>query len=190
VAIGGSTGAPAVISQILTALPGDLRAPVLIVQHMARGFCTGFVEWLDGKTALRVKIAEAGERALPGCAYVAPDDRHLGIDAGGRLILQDGEPQDGFRPSISALFRSIAASRRHRAIGVILTGMGRDGVAGMLELKRAGGLTIAQDEQSCVVFGMPREAIRHEAADHVLMPSDIVAMIRATVLSKPQPSHV
>ena len=177
IAIGGSTGAPAVIGEFLAAMPADLRAPVLVVQHMARGFSAGFVQWLNAKTSLNVKLAVNHERLSPASVYIAPDDRHLGIDTQRRIVLGVSEPENGFRPSISYLFHSVAAVAGSKAIAIILTGMGRDGVSGLKAIRDAGGMTFAQDESSCVVFGMPQEAIRQGAAEHVLNPRDIAQTV-------------
>jgi two-component system chemotaxis response regulator CheB len=179
VAIVGSTGAPGVIADILTSIGPNPRAAVLIVQHMADGFVEGFALWLTARTGIPVAIATNGISAEPGHAYLAPDGLHLGIDAGGVLRLSADEPDDGFRPSGTHLFRAVARAFGPKALGIILTGMGQDGVAGLLELRRAGGITAAQNEESCVVFGMPHEAIDAGAAVHVLAPDELGALIRA-----------
>jgi two-component system, chemotaxis family, protein-glutamate methylesterase/glutaminase len=177
IGIAGSTGAPGIISDILAGLAERVCAPVLIVQHMADGFVEGFAAWLTARTGMSVTVAQDGQLAEPGCAYIAPDGLQMGIAAGGRIVLSSDPDDEGFRPSGTFLLRSIARTFGARAIGIVLTGMGRDGVSGLLELRGAGGITIAQDEQSCVVFGMPREAVRQGAAAHVLAPPEIVAFI-------------
>jgi len=178
-AIGVSTGGPNVLAEILGSLPADLGFPVFVVQHMALGFMDGFVRWLAKKTVLKVKVAEVNEWVRRGTIYIAPDDAHLLVEPGGRISLSGDAAEDGFRPSASRLFRSVAASYGGSAMGVILTGMGHDGASGLLALRRAGGLTVAQDEASCVVFGMPGEAIRLGAAEQILPPPGIADLIRS-----------
>jgi two-component system chemotaxis response regulator CheB len=173
VAIGASAGGPPVVAEILAALPASFACPVLLVQHIAEGFANGLAVWLDRATGLTVRLAEHGEPLRRGTVYVAPDGRQMGVDLRGRVELTDGPAADGFRPSASHLMRSVARSYGRGAGGVLLTGMGRDGAAGLLELRRRGGVTIAQDEASSVVFGMPGEAVRIGAAEHVMPPHRI-----------------
>lgn len=177
VAIAASTGGPAVLSAIFQELPASLPAPILLVQHIAPGFVAGLADWLDETTSLRVKLAESDEMAEAGCVYVAPEARHLGISRHGRIALSTDGAEQGFCPSASFLFRSVAEAYGRQAMGVILTGMGRDGADGLLRLREAGGTTIAQDEESCVVFGMPGEAIRLQAAALVFSPPQITEAI-------------
>jgi two-component system chemotaxis response regulator CheB len=125
-------------------------------------------------------VATDGMKPAAGAAYLAPDDRHMGIGARGRIVLSDAPPEEGFRPSADFLFRSAARLNAPATIGVLLTGMGRDGAAGLTELRQAGAVTIAQDEATCVVFGMPREAIARGGATHVLPPGGIAQMIGAS----------
>ncbi len=174
IAIGASTGGPAALHQILTALPADLPVPVLVVQHIAFGFVEGLTGWLDATCPMKVKVAEDGERIRKGVIYVAPDDRHLEVTAYGRIHLGHHDPVGGHRPSATVLFDVVAKSYGPAAMGVILTGMGADGATGMSALREAGGATIAQDEESCVVFGMPKEAIALGAIQHVV-PLDRIA---------------
>lgn len=181
VALGASAGGPPAVAEILTRLPGGLSCPVLLVQHIAPGFAASFADWLDRSTTLTVKLAGQDERLLPGTVYVAPDGAQMGVSSTGRIRLTDEVSVDGFRPSASYLLRSVARAYGRAAIGVLLTGMGRDGAAGLLELRRAGGVTIAQDRESSVVFGMPGEAIRLGAAEHVLRPAQIAETIAALV---------
>lgn len=179
VAIGASTGGPQVLSRMLGELPATLAVPVLLVQHIAAEFIGGFVAWLDSTTALHVKLAEAGERPQPGAVYVGGAGAHLGLAANGRIRLDGGAPVNGFRPSVSRLFESVAAACGAEAIGVLLTGMGRDGADGLARLRAAGAVTVAQDAQSSVVFGMPGEAVRLGAAQRVLAPAAIAALLRS-----------
>ncbi len=172
VAIAASTGGPAAIRTILAELPPSFPVPILIVQHIARGFARGLAHWLAGNTALDVRLAELGEPANAGTVYLAPDDRHIGcrLDGAGviRIVLDTAPEVGAFRPSASYLFRSVAESLGANALSVILTGMGDDGITGLRVAKAAGGHVIAQDEASSVIFGMPREATRAGVVDAVL----------------------
>jgi two-component system, chemotaxis family, protein-glutamate methylesterase/glutaminase len=177
VAIAASTGGPAALQQILSQLPVRFPVPILVVQHIARGFTAGLASWLSGDTRLRVKIAELGETAQPGTVYIAPDDRHMGVKRGTggelRVLLDNVNPVGTFRPSATYLFRSAAASVGRGLLAVILTGMGDDGVDGLRDVHRAGGRIIAQDEASSVIFGMPREAQRAGVVDQVVALDDV-----------------
>jgi two-component system, chemotaxis family, protein-glutamate methylesterase/glutaminase len=174
IGIGASTGGPLVLQTILSGLPKDFPVPLLIVQHIARGFLPGMVEWLSQTTGLRVHIAAHGAVPLPGHAYVAPDDFHLAVDAGGHMILAREEPESGLRPSVSYLFRSLAQTCGASAVGVLLTGMGKDGAVELKRMKDCGAFTIAQDRDSSIVHGMPGEAIELGATTQVL-PADKIA---------------
>ena len=179
VAIGASTGGPAALQAILGALPRSFPLPILVVQHMARGFTGGLVHWLGGGTRLDVSTATYGDLPRPGTVYVAPDDRHLGVrlaeDQSMRLLLDTAPPVGSFRPSASYLFRSVAEALGAGAVHVILTGMGDDGVTGLRHAHAAGGHIIAQDEASSVIYGMPREAARAGVVDDVVSLSDIAS---------------
>ncbi|MDR6426569.1 two-component system chemotaxis response regulator CheB [Variovorax paradoxus] len=169
VIIGASTGGTEAIREVLLPLPPDAPA-VLIAQHMPAGFTRSFAQRLNGLCRITVKEAEHGERVLPGYAYIAPGGFHLSLGrSGANYVAQlDQEPPvNRHRPSIDVLFDSAARHAGKNAIGMILTGMGRDGAEGLLRMKQAGAYTFAQDEASCVVFGMPREAIALGAADEV-----------------------
>jgi two-component system chemotaxis response regulator CheB len=177
VAIGASTGGPPALRMILAGLPQTLAAPVLIVQHIAPGFVEGFVEWLGSTSRLPLHIASNGEPALPGHAYIAPDGLHMGVGSGPRIVLSDHEPENGLRPSVAYLFRSVAQVLGPRAVGVLLTGMGKDGAVELKAMKDQGALTIAQDEASSVVYGMPGEAIKLGGATYILPPEGIAAVL-------------
>jgi len=177
VAMGASTGGPLVLQSILAALPADYPVPVLIVQHMAMGFIGGFVEWLAPTAALPIQVATQGQRILAGHAYVAPDGLQMKVERAGVLSLTNDEPENGHRPSVGCLFRSVARAYGPQAAGVLLTGMGKDGAEGLKEMRDRGAVTIAQDADSSVVHGMPGEAIRLEAATYVLPPSRIAAAL-------------
>ncbi len=173
VAMGSSTGGPPVLQTILAGLPEVFPAPLLIVQHITPGFLQGLVDWLSQTTKLRLHIAAHGELPLPGHVYFAPDGLHLGVDRGGRIELSADESENGMRPSISYLFRSVAQVLGRQAVGVLLSGMGRDGAQELKLLKEAGAVTIVQDKESAAVYGMAGEAIRLNAVSHVLSPSAI-----------------
>ncbi len=174
--IGASTGGTEAIRAVLEPLPPDTPA-ILVTQHMPPGFTRSFAERLDGLCRIRVKEAEDGERVLPGHAYLAPGGRHLAVRRSGahyHAMLSEDAPVNRHRPSVEVLFRSAAQCVGANAVGIMLTGMGRDGAAAMLEMRRAGAYTIAQDEASSVVFGMPREAIALGAVEEVL-PLEAIA---------------
>jgi two-component system, chemotaxis family, protein-glutamate methylesterase/glutaminase len=170
VIIGASTGGTEAIREVLMRLPADSPA-VLITQHMPPGFTRSFAARLDSLCRITVTEAVDGERVLPGHAYIAPGDRHMKLARSGAnylVALDDGPPVNRHRPSVEVLFRSAAQLAGPNAIGVMLTGMGKDGAAAMLEMKQAGSFNIAQDEATCIVFGMPKEAITLGAVDEVL----------------------
>lgn len=178
VAVGASTGGPPVLQTILGGLSSHFPAPVVIVQHMAPGFIEGFAQWLDRASAdLSVRVATQGEPILPGHVYFAPDGFQMKVETGGRVALRQDEPENGLRPSVSYLFRSVAESFGKHAVGVLLTGMGKDGAEGLKLMREKGALTMAQDEESCVVFGMPGEAVALGAATYVLPPERIAATL-------------
>jgi two-component system, chemotaxis family, protein-glutamate methylesterase/glutaminase len=181
IGIGASTGGPPVLQTILLGLPKDFAVPLLIVQHIARGFLPGMVEWLSQTTGLRVQIAAHGAVPLPGHAYVAPDDFHLGIAAGGCIMLAREEPESSLRPAVSYLFRTLAKHCGASAVGVLLTGMGKDGASELKQMKDRGAMTIAQDRDSSIVHGMPGEAIQLGAATQVLAADQIAAALIAQV---------
>jgi two-component system chemotaxis response regulator CheB len=177
VGLGASTGGPPVLQMILAQLPKDFPAPVLIVQHMAVGFTGGFVDWLAQSSSLPVHLAMQGETVLPGHVYVAPDEFQMTIERGGRIALTAGLSKNGLCPSASCLFRSIAEVYGGTAVAGLLTGMGRDGAEELKLLRQLGAVTIAQDEESSVVFGMPGEAVRLDAVTFVLPPEKIAAAL-------------
>jgi two-component system chemotaxis response regulator CheB len=174
VGVGASTGGPPVLEAIFAELAADYPIPLLVVQHMAAGFIEGFAQWLNRKLAIEVRVAAAGGRATPG-VWFAPDGEHLRLDRSRRFVL-DPDTEAAHRPSADVLLSSLAESLGEEAAGVVLTGMGKDGAAGSAAIHRAGGLTIAQDEASSVVFGMPRVAAE-EGVDLVLPPAGIAATL-------------
>lgn len=168
VGIGASTGGPPALQTLFAGLPKDFPLPILVVQHITAGFLPGLAEWLNQTTPLHVQIAAHGARALPGHVYLAADDFHLGIDARGHLDLNKQPPENGLRPAADHLFRSLARHCGAGAIGVLLTGMGKDGARGLRAMRDKGACTIAQDRATCVVYGMPGEAAALHAAVHIL----------------------
>ena len=188
VAIGASTGGPPVIQKILAELPDNFSPIVLVVQHMAAGFITGFAEWLGQTSALPVHVAFHGSIARPGHVYIAPDHNQMKIDTNNRLCCVADTPENGLRPSVSYLFRSVAGTFGKYAIGVLLTGMGKDGAAELKLMKDQGAVTVVQDKESAAVFGMPGEAVRLEAARYVL-PVDRIAPVLASLVSAKSPNN-
>ncbi|HKR43164.1 MAG TPA: chemotaxis protein CheB, partial [Paraburkholderia sp.] len=185
VIVGASTGGTEAIREVLQPLPPDAPA-VLIAQHMPPGFTKSFAQRLNGLCRITVKEAEHGERVLPGHAYIAPGHAHLLLARSGANYiahLSDDPPVNRHRPSVDVLFRSAALHAGKNAIGVILTGMGRDGAAGLLEMRQAGAYTLAQDEASCIVFGMPREAIAMGGADEIASLSDMSRRVMTRLAS-------
>ncbi|MFT8211212.1 MAG: protein-glutamate methylesterase/protein-glutamine glutaminase [Symbiopectobacterium sp.] len=183
IAIGASTGGTEAIRQVLQPLSATSPA-LLITQHMPPGFTKSFAERLNKLCQITVKEAEDGERVLPGHAYIAPVARHLELVKSGanyQVLLNDGPPVNRHRPSVDVLFRSVAQYAGRNAVGVILTGMGNDGAAGMLAMHQAGAYTLAQNEASCVVFGMPREAIAMGGVDEVVDLSQVSQRMLAQI---------
>lgn len=174
IAIGSSTGGPRALREILHQLPAQYPAVIICTQHISIGFLQGLVNWLESECRLHVKVAQEKELPVPGTVYFAPENYHLELDSQGRFVYAAYEPVDGHCPSVTVTFRAVAQYYGKTAVGVLLTGMGKDGAAGMQAIAAAGGTTIAQDEASCVVFGMPKEAIALGAARHVL-PLDAIA---------------
>ncbi|QEM83790.1 protein-glutamate methylesterase/protein-glutamine glutaminase [Halomonas binhaiensis] len=190
--IGASTGGTEAIRQVLEPLPANSPA-ILITQHMPGGFTRSFAERLDRLCRITVKEAEDGERVLPGHAYIAPGDHHLELARSGANYitrLHDGPPVNRHRPSVDVLFRSAARCAGRNAVAALLTGMGKDGAIGLLDMRQAGASTLAQDEQSCVVFGMPREAIALNAAMEVVALDDIAARLISLVAASGRAQRV
>jgi two-component system chemotaxis response regulator CheB len=173
-AIATSTGGPAALQRILSQLPRDFPAPILVVQHISAGFVGGLSNWLNSSCKLHVKVAEDDEPLFGRTVYLAPDGRHLGVGQRGRALICNASPVNGFRPSATFLFESVARVYGAGVAAVMLTGMGNDGVDGLKAVKDRGGLVLAQDEASSVVYGMPREAAATGVVD-VVVPLDEVA---------------
>jgi two-component system chemotaxis response regulator CheB len=190
VAIGASTGGPEALRELLEALPADAPG-VVIVQHMPEAFTRAFADRLARTCRVEVKEAADGDRVLEGRALIAPGNRHLRLRrSGARYTVEvaDGPLVCRHRPSVDVLFRSVAQAAGPNAVGVILTGMGNDGAQGLLEMRRSGAATIAQDEATCVVFGMPKEAIAAGAADEVLPLPRIADAMLARAAGKGSPA--
>jgi len=178
VAMGASTGGPVVLQKILSGLSKDFPYPLLIVQHIAPGFIAGFVEWLLRSSFFPAEVAQDGQPLLPGRAYFAPDGFDLGVKPGNRVHLRKVESNAGPHPSVSYLFRSVSEVYGANAVGVLLTGMGTDGARELGWMKERGAITIAQDADSSVIFGMPGEAVRLGAVTYVLSPEMISLTLR------------
>lgn len=179
IAIGASTGGTEAIRELLTVLPPDCPG-IVITQHMPPGFTASFASRLNSLCQVRVKEAEHGERILQGHAYIAPGGKHLSVARSGANYVaevSDGESVNRHKPSVEVLFRSVAQQVGPNAMGIMLTGMGADGAVGMREMREAGAYNYVQNEESCVVFGMPREAIAAGAANEVLALSKIAPQL-------------
>ena len=189
IGIGASTGGPQALERILGSLPQSFPLPLICVQHIAEGFMQGLVDWLATHCRIRVRTAEEGTEPHAGTAYFPPNDRHLEIDASGRFRCSGALAVGGHRPSVDIALSSLARHYRDATLGVLLTGMGQDGATGMLEIARAGGTTIAQDEESSVVFGMPKRAIELGAARYVLPLVEIGPALCTMVNGKSMPAQ-
>ena len=177
ICIGGSTGAPAVISDILRCLPGDFSVPILIAQHIVRGFVKGMAEWLDSSVPLKVGIAEEGEALGRAKVLFAPDDMHLMISNKGCIELKERAASDLYVPSVNLLFASAARSFGAYALGIVLSGMGKDGVEGLLEMRKAGAVTVGQNAATSVVYGMPKVAVARGAVMDTMGPEGMVKLL-------------
>ncbi|MDR3161707.1 MAG: chemotaxis-specific protein-glutamate methyltransferase CheB [Spirochaetaceae bacterium] len=181
VVIAASTGGPKALMSLCAALPADFPVPVVLVQHNSSGFDAGFVQWLDDYTPLKVKLAEEPEAPEGGKLYVAPTDKHLTL-TGGRFLFDDREPVNNQKPSADILFKSAAKCWGAGAISVVLTGMGADGAEGTRYIRQAGGITIAQDEGSSMIYGMPKAAFETGCVDIVLplekIPQQLIDLIK------------
>ncbi len=176
-AIGASTGGPQALKTILNDLPSTFPIPIICVQHISHGFLTGLINWLANECKLPIKIAISGELPQAGAIYFPPEEHHLELDNRGKFFCSKTPAIGGHRPSITVTFNSVANFYGSSATGVLLTGMGRDGADGMQAIAQVGGLTIAQDEASSIIFGMPKEAIALGAAQYILSINDISPML-------------
>jgi two-component system chemotaxis response regulator CheB len=189
VVIGASTGGTEAVRDLLSRLPPEAPA-ILVAQHMPAGFTRSFAQRLNEHCRLEVKEARHREQVRPGHVFIAPGDRHLSVERAGAgfvTVLSDGPPVNRHRPSVEVLFRSAARCAGANAIGVMLTGMGRDGAAAMKEMRDAGAYNLAQDEASCVVFGMPREAIAAGAVHEIVPLAEIACRLLARLAGEAWP---
>lgn len=185
VAIGASTGGPVALKALLSAIEAPCPWPTLIVQHITPGFLPGFCEWLNGSSKLPVQIAEHGERVRAGQAYVAPDGFHMVIDAEMQIRLLKPQTPGYHCPSVASLFASVSQHWGGEALAILLSGMGKDGVRELLDLKRQGALTLVQDADTAVVNGMPGEAVRAGAASRVLPPEAMAQVLNGLARQPP-----
>jgi two-component system chemotaxis response regulator CheB len=181
VGIGASAGGPHALRDVLAAAGPALRARVAVVQHIATGFEAGLAEWLASETHLDVRVASATAGFEPGCVRIAPSDRHIVVTPDLELRLDESPAVGGHRPSVSVLFRSLRGLPAHAVGAVLLSGMGDDGVDEMLELRRTGAFTVAQQRSTCAVPGMPRAAVERDAAARELPPREIGLTLRPTI---------
>lgn len=184
IAIAASTGGPAALNQVLSSLPAQFPVPVAVVQHIAAGFLDGLVQWLSNEARNRIKVAEDGERPQPGTIYFAPEGRHLIIDSSGAFRHSQEPPVSYVRPSATPLFESMAKAFGRHAVGVVMTGMGADGAVGLKVLHDRGGLVLAQDETTSVVYGMAKAAGELGAVDEYLPLQAIGPRLIEVVMSK------
>jgi two-component system chemotaxis response regulator CheB len=186
VVIGASTGGPQAIYELFAQLPSNFPVPVICVQHICYGFLQGFIDWLASSCRLSIQIAKPGDKPQPGRIYFPPEQQHLELDKQGRFICSHSPPLDGHRPSVTVTFKSVAKFYGRATVGILLTGMGRDGAEGMQYIAQTGGLTIAQDETTSIIFGMPKEAIDLGAAK-LILPIHAIAPRLLALLQKQFP---
>lgn len=181
IAIGGSTGAPEVLGQIITGLKRDFKIPILVTQHISPGFLDCMASCLSYGNGKIVEIAVNEAEILPGHIYLAPDGLHLGVSDNHRIVLSNSPAINRHKPAISYLFRSVSEAYGSNGVGILLSGMGRDGAEELKIMRERGALTIVQDKNSSVIYGMGKRAIELGAALHVLPPDKISAMLNALV---------
>ena len=179
IAIGASTGGPQILNYIFRNLPASVPVPVLVVQHMPANFLPLFIDWLNKESPLKIVMAKEHQKIEPGFVYFAPGDSHMILEDKERIKLIDAPPMHSVKPAVSYLFKSVAEIYGDQAIGILLTGMGKDGAQELGLMKNKGALTIVQDNESCVVFGMPGTALKLGAAQLVLSPEQIVQQIKS-----------
>jgi two-component system chemotaxis response regulator CheB len=177
IVIGASTGGPQALQKILTNLPYDFPLPIICIQHISDGFLQGLIDWLSSQCPMKVEMAKADGVPQPGTIYFPQEGTHLTLGGAGRVVLSREPPYGGHRPSVTVTMRAIAEYYGNAAFGVLLTGMGKDGAEGLLAIRRAGGITVAQDEASSIVFGMPKQAIALNAAGYVIPLNKIGPMM-------------
>ena len=190
VTLGLSTGGPRTMQVILANLPRNFPVPILCTQHISTGFLESHIAWLNTQSKLKVKIAREGEKPLPGHVYYAPESYHLGLTPSGRFWYDPSPPLGSHRPSVTKMFEAIASVYGASALAMLLTGMGKDGASGLLQLAKAGSITAVQDEASSVVFGMPKEAIALGAAQHIVGLEAIPQFLKDQVIAPQSWEHV
>jgi two-component system chemotaxis response regulator CheB len=186
VVLASSTGGPKALSCFFPLVPSDFPVPIVIVQHNSSGFDKSFAQWLDTYTALKVKLAEEGETPQPGAVYIAQTDKHLELcSTGGQSMFfryNDDEPENNQKPAADVLFRTAAESLKQSVVSVVLTGMGSDGAAGTRRIREMGGITLAQDEETSLIYGMPKAAAETGCVDIVLpleqIPAELVRLTK------------
>ncbi len=178
IAIGASTGGPQTLDKFLSLIPKNLNVPLVIVQHMPANFLSVLIGWLQNDCPLPIKVAKNGEKPQPGVVYFAPDNYHLTINREKVFELVDDPPMHNVKPSASFLFKSVAEVYGNKAIGILFTGMGKDGAKELALIKEKGGITFAQDKESSIIFGMPKEAIRLNGATYIMPPEKIAQKMR------------
>ncbi len=177
ICIGGSTGAPAVLCDVLAHLPQTYPIPIVVAQHISRGFVKGMAQWLDSTIALTVRVAKDGDQVQPRKVLVAPDDNHLEFRSKRRVMLVQQGKKDAYVPSVNKLFNSAAKVYGRQSLGIILSGMGRDGAKGLLRMRKVGGITLAQNEESSVVYGMPKQASKQGAVVMEMTPPEMIVQL-------------
>lgn len=177
VVIGASTGGPVAVKTVLSALPSDFPVGIAVVQHIEARFADGYARWLDGECPLSVRVATEGALPTGGTVIVAPGDEHLLI-GNGRVVLDDGPKVGNHRPAVDRLFETAALSFGNRLVGVLLTGMGRDGAAGCVAIREHGGFTVVQDEATSFIYGMPKAAAERGGASVVKPIEEIAALLQ------------
>jgi two-component system, chemotaxis family, protein-glutamate methylesterase/glutaminase len=180
-AIGSSTGGPPALFEILSKFPANFPLPIVCIQHISEGFLTGLVQWLDDSVPLKVTIAKQNEMPAPGNVYFSEEDKHLVIDSHGRFQFSTDAPYKSHRPAVNVTFEAFGRFYNKELLAILLTGMGDDGATGLKVIKDREGFTIAQDEKTCVVFGMPRVAIELNAAREVLSLDHIASRVKQLV---------
>lgn len=188
VVIGASAGGTKALQEVFSKLPADFPLPILVVQHIAKGYLGGLARWLEEQTALKVKVAENSHELEGGTVYLAPDDAHLTVDRKHCILLVDDGPINGFKPSIARLFSSVHESYGKHAVAILLSGMGNDGAQEMLQLHLTGAFTIAQDKETSLIHGIPGEAIKLGAADSILPIQEIGAALLTIAARQSQES--
>ncbi len=181
IGIGTSTGGPMVVEKILSGLPENFPIPILLVQHITIGFTEGYISWLNLSSKIPVTMAKNGMSISGGGCFVAPDNIHMEVKSSGVIELVDAEPEYNSKPSVSRLFRSLSRNFGSEAVGILLTGMGRDGALELKHLRDSGGTTIAQDSDSSIIFGMPGEAVKLNAAQYIFPPEKIISFLKGLI---------